>query len=75
MGMTNKFTKKCSQCGNYRQVKNMKFYPAEKQIYADGRVEVDPDMYFCKEHEEDWYLAYDGMSPEEMPERPEVTYL
>jgi len=72
----NKYTKKCDQCGEYRQNKNIMVIPRRKEtMISTGRVQVFPEMYFCKEHEDDWYLAYDGMSPEEMPERPEVTYL
>ncbi len=72
----NRFTKKCDQCGEFRQNKNIMTIPRRKEtMISTGRVDYFPEMHFCKEHEEDWYLAYDGMSYEEMPERPETVYL
>jgi len=72
----NPYYKKCEQCGDYKANKDILTIPRRKEtMISTGEVQYFPEVYFCKYHEDDWYLAYDGMSPEEMPERPEVTYL
>jgi len=68
--------KKCQQCGDYKANKDILTIPRRKETYwSDGRVEIFPEMYFCKSHQEDWDLAFDGLTSEEIPEQPEVVYL
>ncbi len=66
----NNYIAKCSQCLEIHRKVDMKHYPAEELTYADGRVERDPEMYFCQVHVEDWDHAYDGLTIEEIPDQP-----
>jgi len=66
----NNYIAKCSQCFEVHRKVDMKHYPAEELEYMDGRIEREPEMYFCMKHLADWDLAYDGMLREEMPEGP-----
>lgn len=68
--LMNQFIAKCSQCDEIHRKKDMKHYLAEELTYADGRVEREPEMWFCLYHVADWDLAYEGMTREEMPEGP-----
>jgi len=66
----NPYISKCGQCGEVHKKADMKHYPAEELSYADGRVEREPEMWFCLYHVADWDLAYDGLTREEIPEGP-----
>lgn len=61
----NQYIKKCFQCGEFHQNKNVKHFPSVKEIYEDGRISEAPDRYYCKECMSTWGDAYDGMSYDE----------
>jgi len=65
-----KYVKQCEQCKEWKNFKDVKFFPAERETYQDGHVSESWNRYYCKDCMKSWDLAYDGMTAEEMPEGP-----
>ena len=65
-----KYVKQCEQCKEWKNFKDVKFFPAERETYQDGHVTESWNRYYCKDCIKSWENAFDGFIAEEMPEAP-----
>ncbi len=63
--MSNPYIKQCEQCEEYFNIKDVKFFPAERIFHKNGTVGEAPDRYYCQPCQDSWALASEGYSNEE----------
>lgn len=52
-----KYVKQCEQCKAWKNFKDVKFFPAERETYLDGHVSESWNRYYCKDCMKSWDLA------------------
>lgn len=57
----------CNQekTNDFFNIKDLTFFPAERDVYQDGSVSEAPDRYYCQPCQDSWGEASEGYSYEE----------
>ncbi len=69
----NEFIKKCEQCDEYKNIKDVKFFPAERETYSDGTIQTSWDRYYCEDCMSTWGDCHEGLSYEEWSATQPIT--